>query len=55
VVDLEKSQPLQDAVLSVHHSYIHTFGGSAVKLIENHLGSRYVVHGQQIAIAPPGP
>ena len=35
--DLEEDKTLQDAVLSVHHAYSHTFGAtSAVKIIENH-------------------
>lgn len=39
VTDLEEDDDLQDAVLSIHHCYMHTFGSSnAVKIIENHLG-----------------
>lgn len=47
VVDyLEEDSDLQDAVLSVHHAYTHTFSSStAVKIIENHLGRRWVTHG----------
>lgn len=40
VVELEKDQKLQDLVLTIHHSYMHTFGSSnAAKIIENHKGS----------------
>lgn len=36
---LEEDDALQDAVLSIHHCYMHTFASSsAVKIIENHLG-----------------
>ena len=36
---LEDDDRLQDAVLSIHHCYMHTFSSSkAVKIIENHLG-----------------
>ena len=39
VMDLEDNDALQDAVLSIHHCYMHTFSSSkAVKIIENHLG-----------------
>jgi hypothetical protein len=40
---LEEDAALQDLVLTVHHSYMHTFAHSAaVKIIENHLGSAIV-------------
>ncbi|HEK0646074.1 SDH family Clp fold serine proteinase [Proteus mirabilis] len=40
VNDLESDQVLQDLVLTIHHSYMHTFGNSnAAKIIENHNGS----------------
>jgi hypothetical protein len=43
ITDLESSDALQDAVLSVHHATIHTLGMSpAVKIVENHLGRTYV-------------
>lgn len=39
VTDLEVDQSLQDLVLTIHHSYMHTFGNSnAAKIIENHNG-----------------
>ena len=38
ITDLEDDDKLQDAVLSIHHCYMHTFSSSnAVKIIENHL------------------
>lgn len=54
VTALEDDQALQDAVLSVHHAVMLTFQQSnAIKLIENHLGRRYLVHGQMLV--QPGP
>lgn len=50
VIDLEADQGLQDAVLSVHHATMHTLGGPAVKIVENHLGRAFVQVEQQIAI-----
>ena len=39
VSELEENDELQDAVLSIHHCYMHTFANSnAVKIIENHNG-----------------
>jgi len=44
VVDaLEDDQELQDAVLSVHHIFMHTLSSTpAFKIIENHLGIAYI-------------
>lgn len=53
ILDLEKDQHLQDAVLSVHHATMHTFAGAAVKIIENHHGRAFVKIQQQIAIQVP--
>lgn len=40
---LEDDDKLQDAVLSVHHAFMHTFGMTpAVKIIENHIGRAMV-------------
>lgn len=40
VTDLESDNEFQDAVLSIHHCYMHTFSSSnAVKIIENHIGT----------------
>ncbi len=51
--DLESDQGLQDAVLSVHHATMHTFQGTAVKIIENHLGVAWVKMTQQVSIQLP--
>lgn len=43
VIPLEENEDLQDAVLSVHHSCIHTLSATgAYKIIENHLGVAYI-------------
>jgi len=40
---LEDDQELQDAVLSIHHAFMHTFASTgAFKIIENHMGKAYV-------------
>ena len=45
---MEDDQSLQDAVLSVHHAYIHTLSATpAFKVIENHNGQAYI---QQVQI-----
>ncbi len=37
IIDLESDALLQDAVLSVHHAFMHTFAATpSVKIIENH-------------------
>lgn len=49
IIPMEADQALQDIVLMIHHSYMHTFGGStAAKIIENHEDGRRVWH------VPPG-
>lgn len=52
VTDLESNEDLQDAVLSAHHAAMHTFQGSAVKIMENHLGRLWVQHGGQQIVIP---
>lgn len=55
---LEADDVLQDAVLSVYHALDITFGGPALKIVENHLGRRKVRAMQQIVVQagpPPGP
>jgi hypothetical protein len=43
VIDLEDNQDLQDAVLTTHHSFMHTFLNThCVKIIENHDGIAYI-------------
>jgi ATP-dependent protease ClpP protease subunit len=40
---LEANQDFQDAVLTTHHAFIHTFSNTlAVKIIENHDGVAYI-------------
>ncbi|TKC01238.1 SDH family Clp fold serine proteinase [Pedobacter cryotolerans] len=42
IIDLETDQELQDAVLTTHHMFFHTFNNTtAIKIIENHLGVAY--------------
>jgi hypothetical protein len=43
IIDMESDQVLQDCILSVHHSYMHTFAQTNdTKVIENHLGVAYI-------------
>jgi membrane-bound ClpP family serine protease len=43
VIRLEDDGELQDLVLTVHHSFMHTFANSqAVKIVENHIGSALI-------------
>ena len=43
IVDMEDDNDLQDLILTVHHSFMHTFSHSAAtKIVENHLGVAYV-------------
>lgn len=43
IIDLESNDELQDAVLSIHHCYMHTFSNSnAVKIIESQTGAATV-------------
>jgi membrane-bound ClpP family serine protease len=43
IVDLETNKELQDAVLTTHHAFMHTFSNTlCVKIIENHNGIAYV-------------
>lgn len=52
---LETDEALQDAVLSIYHALDITFGGPAIKIVENHLGHRKVRAIQQILVqgGPP--
>lgn len=46
ITSLENSQSLQNAVLTTHHAYMHTFSNSrSVKIIENHNGVAYIENG----------
>lgn len=43
IVDMEDDNVLQDLILTVHHSFMHTFAhSSATKIVENHTGVAYV-------------
>lgn len=49
IYNLEDDDDFQDAVLSIHHCYMHTFShSSAVKIIENHNGIATVSIAQNI-------
>ncbi len=53
---LEDDAALQDALLSVYHTLEISFGGPAIKIVENHNGSRYVRLEQEVIIqAQPAP
>lgn len=55
IEDLESSQDLQDAVLTVHHATMHTLQGPAVKIVENHRGRAFVKLTQQMVVQVPTP
>lgn len=43
IISLEDNQDLQDAVLTTHHAFMHTFSNTnTVKIIENHNGIAYI-------------
>lgn len=51
VRSLEEDSEMQDLVLSVHHSCIHTLAGTpAIKIIENHNGAAFI---NQVSVASP--
>lgn len=49
ITSLEQDQAFQDAILSAHHMFMHTFDNtSAIKIIENNLGIAFInQHKQQ--------
>jgi hypothetical protein len=47
---LEEKDDLQDAALSLYHALDITFGGPAIKIVENHIGARHVRAAQQFVI-----
>lgn len=48
IVNLEDDEKIQDAVLSIHHCYMHTFSNSnAVKIIESSTGAAMVRMGKK--------
>jgi hypothetical protein len=53
---LEESEALQDAVLSVHHAFMHTLSSTgAFKIIENHKGTAFVKQAIQQLVLGQGP
>jgi hypothetical protein len=47
--NLEDDPKLQDLVLTIHHSYMHTFASSAaIKIIENQNGNAIVSMAQTV-------
>ena len=43
IIDMESDDDLQDLILTVHHSFMHTFNHSTVtKIVENHMGLAYI-------------
>jgi hypothetical protein len=43
IVQIENDHQLQDIILTIHHSYMHTFSNSnAIKIVENHIGNAVV-------------
>jgi ATP-dependent protease ClpP protease subunit len=48
ITDLETDQDFQDAVLTTHHAFMHTFSSTlCVKIIENHNGIAYIEQAAQ--------
>lgn len=46
---IDRCKDLQDCVLTIHHSYMHTFSNSAaIKIVENHLGRAMIMNSVQI-------
>ena len=46
--EIEGCKDLQDCVLTIHHTYMHTFSNSnAIKIIENHLGKAMIINALQ--------
>lgn len=56
IESMEADQTLQDLILTIHHSFMHTFTHSnAVKVVENQLGVAYVEQLQTLQMGPMGP
>jgi len=48
---LEEDEGLQDAVLSVHHTCIHTLSSTpALKIIENHIGTAFIQQPREMVV-----
>ena len=51
---LEDDQKFQDAVLTIHHAFMHTLTATpAFKIIENHLGIAYIQSMQSLIVQAP--
>ena len=51
ITNLENDPKIQDAVLSIHHTCIHTLTSTnAVKIIENHKGKAFIQSEQQVIL-----
>jgi hypothetical protein len=60
ITSMEDDNKLQDLILTVHHSYMHTFANSTcIKIVENHLGRAMILNEtitpQFIGTAQPTP
>jgi ClpP class serine protease len=54
IEQLEDEQKFQDAVLSIHHAFMHTLTATpAFKIIENHLGTAYIQTMQSLIVQAP--
>lgn len=54
IENLEDDQKLQDAVLAIHHIFMHTLTSTpAFKIIENHLGVAYIQSARSLIIPTP--
>ncbi|MDD4607303.1 MAG: ATP-dependent Clp protease proteolytic subunit [Patescibacteria group bacterium] len=54
IESLEDSQEFQDAVLTIHHAFMHTLTATpAFKIIENHNGVAYIQSMQSLIIPAP--
>ena len=43
IIDMEADNHLQDLILTVHHSFMHTFSHTTVtKIVENHVDAAYI-------------
>ena len=48
ITELEADQDFQDAVLTTHHAFMHTFSNTlCIKIIENHDGIAYIEQAKQ--------
>ncbi len=51
IVEMENNHDLQSAILSVHHSCVHTLSATAAyKLIENHNGTAFIQIAKQMVV-----